>query len=106
VKPWNSATVRGLRELLNEWDPVGVADDVEDEYDCMLAPLLGRLSRGAGRAEIGAYLRHELAEHFGLAPGGPEPDAVAARLTAWWETTGRDSAGRNDPGRDDTARGA
>lgn len=28
-----------LRYLLNQWDPIGVADIVDDEYDCMLVPL-------------------------------------------------------------------
>ena len=27
-----------LRYLLNQWDPIGVADLVDDEYDCLLAP--------------------------------------------------------------------
>jgi hypothetical protein len=29
-------------KTLNEWDPIGVADEVQDEYDCMLAPMLQR----------------------------------------------------------------
>ena len=29
-----------LRFLLNEWDPIGVADLVQDEYDCLIAPVL------------------------------------------------------------------
>jgi hypothetical protein len=36
-----------LRYLLNQWDPVGVADLVLDEYDCLLAPLWTRLTKGA-----------------------------------------------------------
>ncbi len=59
-------TENGLRRLLDEWDPIGVADEVPDEYDCMLAPLLQRLRSGAGRTEIGEFLRHELEHHFGL----------------------------------------
>ncbi|MFF8811083.1 hypothetical protein [Streptomyces pactum] len=89
MRPWNSATERELRTLLNAWDPIGVADLVDDEYDCMLAPLLGRLHHGAGRAEIGEFLRRELEEHFGLGPPGPPPDAMAARVLAWWAATGR-----------------
>ncbi|MEU6315882.1 hypothetical protein [Streptomyces sp. NPDC047014] len=88
MKPWSTANQRALRQLLNAWDPVGVADSVEDEYDCMLAPLLGRLCRGAGQAEIDAYLRHELEEHFGLDPSGSHTDAVAGQVTAWWASGG------------------
>lgn len=83
-----SPTENGLRDLLNEWDPIGVADDVPDEYDCMVAPLLGRLLGGAGQTEIGAFLRHELEDHFGLDPTGLRPDAMAARVIAWWTSGG------------------
>ncbi|WP_239477314.1 hypothetical protein [Streptomyces sp. CS147] len=48
----------------------------------MLAPLLGRLRRGADQAEIAAFLRTELVEHFGLTPSASEPEAVATRLMA------------------------
>ncbi|MEV8005337.1 MULTISPECIES: hypothetical protein [unclassified Streptomyces] len=75
-------TEKNLRQLLNEWDPIGVADEVPDEYDCMLAPLLGMLRRGADQAEIAAFLRTELVEHFGLTPSASEPEAVATRLMA------------------------
>ncbi|MGW3513804.1 hypothetical protein [Streptomyces sp. NPDC000994] len=37
MKPWSTSTENELRHLLNEWDPIGVADLVQDEYDCMLA---------------------------------------------------------------------
>ncbi|GAB2799239.1 hypothetical protein GCM10027073_33980 [Streptomyces chlorus] len=66
------------------WDPVGVADLVQDEYDCMLVPLLQRLRGGASQTEIGEFLWHELEDHFGLDPLGLRPEAMAARVTAWW----------------------
>ena len=45
-----------LRYLLNQWDPIGVADLAADEYDSLIAPLWSRLSRGATRAEISEFL--------------------------------------------------
>ncbi|WP_432097860.1 hypothetical protein [Streptomyces sp. WAC 04229] len=78
----------GLRHLLNEWDPIGVADAVQDEYDCMLAPLLQRIRDGADPAEIGEFLRHELEDHFGLTPLRSEPEAMATRLMSWWTAVG------------------
>ncbi|MCX5533495.1 hypothetical protein OG785_23445 [Streptomyces sp. NBC_00006] len=75
-----------LRDLLNEWDPIGVAELVQDEYDCMLTPILTRLKRGADRAELRDFLHHELTDHFGL-PAPHDADDVAARLTAWWTST-------------------
>ncbi|WP_267242723.1 hypothetical protein [Streptomyces sp. PR69] len=80
-------TQDSLRYLLNEWDPIGVADAVQDEYDCMIAPLLSRLYDGAGRAEISEFLWSELKDHFGLDPTYQEVDSVASRLVAWWADT-------------------
>ncbi|RSS40498.1 hypothetical protein [Streptomyces sp. WAC08241] len=89
-------TENGLRRLLDEWDPIGVADEVPDEYDCMLAPLLQRLRSGAGRTEIGEFLRHELEHHFGLPPQPSDPDAMAARLVSWWTAGSVDGAASID----------
>ncbi|MER6559244.1 hypothetical protein ABT300_16195 [Streptomyces sp. NPDC001027] len=88
MRSCNSSTEDGLRHLLNAWDPIGVADDVQDEYDCMLAPLLQRLRAGADRPEIGDFLKHELEDHFGLGPLGLPPDAMAVRVIDWWTSTG------------------
>ncbi|MGY3201339.1 hypothetical protein [Streptomyces sp. TE5632] len=89
MRPWTLSTESDLRHLLNEWDPVGVADLVQDEYDCMLGPLLQRLRGGASQTEIGEFLRRELEDHFGLDPLGLRPEAMAARVTAWWTVAGR-----------------
>ncbi|WP_205347024.1 hypothetical protein [Pseudonocardia broussonetiae] len=60
--------VTALRGILNAWDPIGVVEDGEppDEYDCLIAPVLDRLANGEGAGEIAAFLRAELADHFGL----------------------------------------
>ncbi|MEV7859871.1 hypothetical protein AB0O86_13780 [Streptomyces hirsutus] len=89
MRPGTDVTENGLRHLLNEWDPIGVADDVQDEYDCMLAPLLQRLRAGADQTEIGGFLQYELEDHFGLAPLPSEPEAMAVRVISWWTTAGR-----------------
>ena len=75
-----------LRSLLNEWDPIGVADLVSDEYDCLIAPLLSRLNDRAERSQISEFLWHELEDHFGLDPGHCGVDGLASRLVAWWAT--------------------
>jgi hypothetical protein len=74
---------QNLRYLLNQWDPVGVADLVEDEYDCLLAPLWSRLTLGASRAALSEYLWFELQDHFGLDPVHHGTDLFADRLVAW-----------------------
>ncbi|AUY53289.1 hypothetical protein [Streptomyces sp. CB01881] len=88
MRPWTTSTENGLRHLLDEWDPVGAADDVQDEYDCMLAPVVGRLHAGARRREIGASSWHEPADHFGFDPLGLRPDARAGRVVARWTAVG------------------
>ncbi|MEU9085902.1 hypothetical protein [Streptomyces sp. NPDC048357] len=94
MRSWNTSTQKDLRRLLNEWDPIGVADDVQDEYDCMIGPLFRRLHGGADQAAIGEFLRHELEVHFGL-PSSRPPEAVAARFIDWWAAADpADGAGR------------
>ncbi|MEV0011102.1 hypothetical protein AB0M10_28680 [Streptomyces sp. NPDC051840] len=84
----------GLRRLLNEWDPLGVADDVQDEYDCMLALLLQQLREGADQAAIGEYLRQGLEDHFGVDPMGLRPEAMAHRVVSWWVAAMAGDTGR------------
>jgi hypothetical protein len=79
-----------LRYLLNEWDPIGVAEIAPDEYDRMVGPLLVRLRAGAGRAEISEYLWFELERHFGLDPTPYDVDGMANRLVAWWSVAASD----------------
>ncbi|MDX3119539.1 hypothetical protein [Streptomyces scabiei] len=88
MKPWNTSAEDDLRRLLDEWDPIGVADDAQDEYDCMLAPLLQRLRSSAGRTGSGEFLRQELEDHFGLDPLGLRPDAMAVRVVDCWKSAG------------------
>ncbi|MFF3994403.1 hypothetical protein ACFYX8_13975 [Streptomyces cyaneofuscatus] len=83
MRSWNTSAQKDLRRLLNEWDPIGVADDVQDEYDCLIGPLFRKLHGGADRAEVGEFLRHELEDHFGL-PSSRPPEALAIRVIAWW----------------------
>lgn len=72
-----------LRYLLNQWDPIGVADLVDDEYDCLLAPLWKILTHGVTRAALSEYLWFELQDHFGLDPEYCGTDAFADRLLAF-----------------------
>lgn len=89
MKPGNAHD--DLRSLLNEWDPIGVADLVQDEYDCLIGPILTRLARGAARAEVRKFLSHELTEHFGLSHPY-DVDGMADRLTAWWLSSGKSNS--------------
>jgi hypothetical protein len=80
-----------LRNLLNDWDFIGVADPETntDEYDCMIEPLLRSLSAGAGPGDIKRLLDDEITGHFGLSPVTAGTAPMAERLTTWWQTTQR-----------------
>jgi restriction endonuclease Mrr len=56
---------------------------VQDEYDCLIAPILSLLKHGAERAEVSQFLHHELTDHFGLSHPY-DVGGMAGRLTAWW----------------------
>lgn len=91
---WARSAQRDLRQILNEWDPLGTQEPTEpaneqwlpdDEYDCMRDPLLSRLLRGDNRAEVAAFLRQELQDHFSL-PTWLVTTALIDRIFEWWES--------------------
>lgn len=83
---WHLGTQHELRLRLTTWDPIGIgAEDVPpDEYDCMVAPLLGMLVEGAEDAVIAKWLTDELSDHFGLDPEDRRDASFADELIRWW----------------------
>ena len=75
--------VAEIRKLWNEWDPIGVASAVPDEYDAYLAPTLRLLERNAPADEIVGYLNWVTLEHMGLSEVS-DPRAFTARLQQWF----------------------
>ena len=75
-----------LRSRLLAWDPIGVADapEAQDEYDCMISPLMHRLSDGVSETEIGDWLIEELRDHFGMSAVEARERELAAQLKQWW----------------------
>jgi hypothetical protein len=90
---WARQAQRELRNLLNEWDQIGVFDPDDDdrdsgpvdEYDCIRDPLISHPLRGDGRYEIAEFLRDELPGHFGLEPWLATTNVID-RIFEWWET--------------------
>ncbi|GAA3781205.1 hypothetical protein GCM10022225_81960 [Plantactinospora mayteni] len=78
----------GLRRLLNEWDFIGGYNPQTnvDEYDCLIGPLLARLTKGADADDLGNYLSVETRGHFGITVSDTSIRAFARRLLAWWGT--------------------
>lgn len=79
--------MRDVRELLMDWDAVGVADwpEAADEYDCMIGPLIGHLRNGADAVFLRDWVARERVDHFGLAPENGADRALADALLRWWQ---------------------
>jgi hypothetical protein len=77
---------RQLRQLLMAWDPIGVAGipGAEDEYDCMISPLMHQLYAGADESSVAQWLVAELNDYFGLTASPDRERQMAARITRWW----------------------
>lgn len=58
---------RELRDAVNDWDPVGLIEigAPEDEYECLVGPLMRMLEAGCSREEIADYLNQHVPDHFG-----------------------------------------
>lgn len=76
-----------VNELLNRWDFIGVDDLLEfnqDEYACLVGPLLRRLRAGQAAKQLTVYLNRELEGHFGLDGPAHRTRAFAEELHAAW----------------------
>jgi hypothetical protein len=69
-----------VRGVLLAWDPIPGAPD--DEYDCLIWPLVRYLDEGAVRSEIAAWLQSEVATHYGIEVEQEQALDVARRLQA------------------------
>jgi hypothetical protein len=74
-----------LRALLNQWDFIGVVGvGVEDEYECMVDPLLLRLESGQTVAQISQFLEDNLRDHLGM-HRVDDLDDFARRVKYWFD---------------------
>lgn len=48
--------------------------------------IVGQLYHGAPESDVAAYVRDQLANHFGIDPDPYEPEAFARRLFNWYWT--------------------
>lgn len=91
ANPENKQRTRALqresREHLLRWDPIGVAatPEAEDEYDCLISPLMRQLYDGVSERAIGEWLIAELKGHFGMAANRKREMKLAHDLVAWWQ---------------------
>jgi hypothetical protein len=84
---WRERGADELRELLYEWDPIGVSQEPNwpaDEYDGLLDPLRERLEAGATAGELAIFLEAHVSDHMGLNPDPDREERFAARIVDWW----------------------
>ena len=83
-----------LRELVCEWDPIGVMSDTtwpRDEYDCLVDGLLRRLEAKASSRKLKQFLRAELEGHFGLDSTGSDTGRFADAVKRWYDARWRNT---------------
>jgi hypothetical protein len=71
------------RILLQEWDPIGVAETPEasDEYDAYAFQILTSLHSGATADSIAEYLHWVVSEHIGLPSDPTLNQAIAKKIS-------------------------
>ncbi len=57
----------------------------EDEYDCVIDPLLGMLERNATEREIASFLEDQVRDHFGFEPIPRREADFATDVKAWFD---------------------
>ena len=72
-----------LRALVNEWDPIGVADVQPDEYDYLSGLMLARLGRGDDRTSFCEFMADEARN---LATSAESGEAFGEVVYAWFSS--------------------
>jgi len=81
---WRERGADELRDLLYEWDPIGVSTEPDwpgDEYDELMEPLRRRLAAGAPAGELAVFLEQHDVGWSADADGSPAPLLPAHPLT-------------------------
>ena len=78
------------RKLWNEFDPIGVVDAVDDEYDGYIGPCLRIVESGKGASDLVTYVRWVVFERMGLSetPLGQEAVEVFSQKFCEWYRAG------------------
>ena len=83
---------RELRGAVNDWDPIGLIElgSPEDEYECLVGPLMRMLEKDSCPEEIASYLTKHIPDHFGVSPpdGAQEfAEGIVNWFLAHWKNT-------------------
>ena len=70
-----------IREILNDWDPIGVADSIDDEYDTMNFRTLSILMNARDKKEIREILADYTRNSMEIIVDNDTLDKVADRIS-------------------------
>lgn len=73
---------RRIHHSLVDWGPIGGAPD--DEYDCMIWPIMSRLASGTDVDSLAQWLMEHTEQHLGIEPEQPRERALAQSLVDQW----------------------
>jgi hypothetical protein len=76
------------RKLWNEFDPIGVADAVDDEYDNYIGQLLRLCEEGKDLGAFREYLEWVIYEHMGMSRtplGQKAMEEFAEKFRDWYK---------------------
>lgn len=73
-----------LNQILNEWDfLLAVPDDVKDEYECLINPILNELNSGTTIPKLALKINNCVERHYGYCPS--KTAKYAKKIFTWWE---------------------
>lgn len=76
-----------LSSLFNEWDPLEVySQEVTDEYDCCVNPIIFKLHKGAKRDELVSFLHKHFEEHIGINTKTIQVEEFVDKVINWWKS--------------------
>ena len=77
-----SGMMEEIAKLLREWDPIGVAAELPDEYDAYVAGIHGLLRRDATAEQLAEHLSTIVRDEMGLRVNVEREQSIAERLVA------------------------
>jgi hypothetical protein len=75
-----------VRAALQKWDPIGVSDISEDEYDSYIPPLIRLLDQGADEEYVINVLVRLAHDGMGLEADLPRTKEIAKELVTYWRS--------------------
>ena len=76
-----------LKRILSDWDFLGISKinpEIEDEYNCLLDPILNSLYSHATKEEMNKMISLSISNHFGVKLSNSELNSLIEKVYGWW----------------------